>query len=466
MSTHQDEAFDVIVIGAGIAGETCARRVACDGRLRVALIERAHVGGEAATWTAIPSSRLLGPANTLWQIQAATSFTSPAVGWPSSTASRDYPTREQIGMHHMSRLREKGITVVHGDARVAGPQRIVVQGEREQVLDTQYLVLATGSQQRRPDLPGLAETGYWTSREASAYTTQPASLVVLGGGAHAVEIAQVFRHYGTEVTLIAETDHLIPYEDPEVGQMLEQHLRHSGIRLIMGRHAVQAKRDQMGTRLVLLDDGAWVTAQVILVVNRRVPYTDGLELENLKDVRMGEHGNGIAIDASCRAGEGIWAIGDVTGVAHRTHVALYQARLAADDILGHSHPAHYESVPRVVFTDPQVAATGLTRAQAQAQQIAIVSATLDLTASWLFIPTRTTLAPTGGRLTLHADARRSVLVGAWAVGADASEWMHLAVLAIRAQVPLSVLYDTVEQFPPFSEGYLRVLDDLTDQLKR
>lgn len=463
MSMHREhhEAYDVVVIGAGIAGETCARRTR-GGGLRVALIDHASVGGEAATWSPIPSMSLLGPANARWQRQMTAEVASPAVAWPRTTAYLSDQTQQESDTQRVARLEREGIDFLRGDGHIVGPGHVAVygvHGEPDRLLQTRCLVIAAGSIDRPPgpEIAGLAETGYWTTRDVSTATAQPISLIVLdlAGGARAVELAQMFRHYGSEVTLITVADRLVSHEDREVGEILARHLQHSGIRLLLERRAVLAERGEGGIRRVTLDDGAQVRGETVLVVGSRLSSTEGLGLEHI-GIRVDE--SGILVDEFCRAGEGVWAIGGVTGVAPRIHTALYQARIAADDILGHGHPAHYGSVPRIAYTDPLVAATGLTMAEAQAQHIDIASASLELTE--LILHTGTAGAPVGGKFTLHADRTRGVLIGAWAVAPDAGEWIHLAVLAIRAGVALEVVRDTVEQFPPFSEGYLQALDHL------
>lgn len=452
--SEQREVYDAIVIGGGIGGATCARRLSRGG-LRVALIERERIGGETAIWAPIPSSSLLGPANALWHVQAAAGVTSPGVGWPRHGAQRADDMPPLSDAPRTEQLEHEGITVIRGGARLSGAGRVAVRRSdaAEHVVEAAHVVIATGSTHRLPAVPGLVEAGFLTHRDVRIASSQPSSVILFGDQAEAVELAQLIRLYGSEVTLILPTDQLIPHEDPAVGELLADRLYHSGIRVLLGRWVTQVERDSAGMRTVTLDDGSHVRGQAVLAMGERVPRTEGLGLEQ-SDARVSEHG--IAVDEYCRAGEGIWAIGDVTGFAHSTHMAQYQARLVADAILGRAHAAQYQSVPRIIFTEPQVAATGLTLAQAQAQHLAVASASLDLTERTLQMGTAT---PTvAGRFTLHADRERGVLIGAWAVAPDASEWIHLAVLAIRAGVPLAVLHDTVEQFPTFSEPYLRALD--------
>lgn len=451
---HNSTSYDAVVIGAGMAGETCARQVRRGG-LKVALIDRVGIGGETATWAAIPSASLLGPANARWQTQAAYGVASPAIAWPRSGAFRGEATLQAAEKQRVTRLKREDIAFLQGEARIVDPGRVEIRGDHHQFLETKHIVIATGSIQRPPEIPGLEEAGYWTALEASTHAAQPTSVLVLDGGMWAVELAQVFRHYGSEVTLITTANRLVLHEDPEAGELLARHLKHSGIRLIFGSRPLRAEHEEAGTRRLTLDDGSQVRGEAILIAGSRMPNTQGLGLE---DVGISIDAHSVNVDDHCRAAKGIWAVGDVTGVAPRSHVALYQARLAADDILGKGHAAHYETVPRIIFTDPQVAATGLIRAQAQAQHIDVISATLELAEHSL--RPGTAGAPINGRLTLHADRQRDVLIGAWAVAPDAGEWIQLAVLAIRAGVPIAVLRDTVEQFPPFSEGYFQALDEL------
>lgn len=451
------ESYDAVVIGAGIGGGTCAQRLH-EGGMRVALVERERIGGETAYWTAIPSKTLLGPANPLWRMQAAAGIASPSVAGPGTAASANQlpPLDDKA---QVAQLEQRGITFLRGAATITGPGRVQV-GDR--VLETRHRVIATGMQTNIPSIEGLAQAGYWTPRDAATHTALPTSIIILGGkGAHVIELAQRFRLYGANVTLVVSADRLLPYEDASVGALLIDHLSRSGVRVVLGRTAIRVERDVEGIRTVTLDDGTQVRSEGLLVELMRAPCLEGLGLERA-GVRTSSRG--IQTDAFCRAAEGIWAVGDITGVGPYLHMAQYQARIVADDILGRPHPAHYESVPRIAYTQPQIAATGLTLDQAHERGIAVASYTaelVDAASPRTAMKGKRALPELRGRLTLHADRARGVLIGAWAVDPNAGEWIQLAVLAIRAGVPLTVLRDTLEQFPTFSEVYLAALDQLT-----
>ncbi|HEU0028219.1 MAG TPA: FAD-dependent oxidoreductase, partial [Ktedonobacterales bacterium] len=262
--------------------------------------------------------------------------------------------------------------------------------------------------------------------------------------------------------LVVSAERLAPQEDPEIGELIAQHLHHSAVRVLTGRSAQRVERAPEGTRVVTLDDGRSVQGQALVVAMGRTPRVAGLGLERL-GVQMVRHG--IRIDPHCRAAAGIWAVGDVTGADSYIHLAHYQARIAADDMLGRSHPASYASVPRVSFTEPLIAATGLTLAQAREQGIDVASLTVDLSKTPIhpgYQPIHTAISHTevGGRLTLHADRGRNVLIGAWAVTSEAGDWIQPAVFAIRTGTTLDVLYDMFEQYPALSEVYLGAVERL------
>jgi dihydrolipoamide dehydrogenase len=284
----------------------------------------------------------------------------------------------------------------------------------------------------------------------------PESIVIVGGGAQGIELGQTLRRYGAEVTIVQHATHLLDREESAVGNLLEEVLRADGVDVRLGREASRVERAPDGTRVVHLDDGIAVRGQELLVATGRTPHIQGLDLEA---VGATVTKRGVQVDDSCRAAPGLWAVGDVTGVSLFTHVAKYQARIAADDILGRHHPANYAAVPRVVFSDPEVGATGLTSAQAREQGIEVTQAVVDLHEA---IARPVTYGKgIEGRLGLLADRKRGILVGAWAVGPQAGEWIHLAVLAIRAATPIPVLCDVIEQFPTFSEAYLSGLEQLS-----
>jgi pyruvate/2-oxoglutarate dehydrogenase complex dihydrolipoamide dehydrogenase (E3) component len=306
------------------------------------------------------------------------------------------------------------------------------------------VVVATGSDPIIPPVPGLCGLeGIWTSREATGMKAVPRRLLVLGGGAVGVEMAQTVRRLGGEVVLVGRTEHLLPREPPPLGEALADALSRDGVELVLGVHATAAHREA-GHYLLELDDGRKLRGDRLLVATGRRPRVDGLGLES---VGLVVNGRGIPVDARLRAGERLWAIGDVNGIWQLTHVGKYQARIVAANILGEPREAHYEAVPRVTFTDPQAASVGAAEAAFSATAlVSEVAKTKTYTRAY---------AQSNGFITLLSDGER--LTGAYALGPEAGEWLQQATLAIRARVPLEVLRDTIQPFPTFSEIYVAAL---------
>jgi dihydrolipoamide dehydrogenase len=298
-----------------------------------------------------------------------------------------------------------------------------------------------------PPVPGLdGLDGVWGSREATSMKTVPRRLLVLGGGPVGVELAQAVRRFGGEVALADGAEHLLAREPAGLGEALAEVLRGEGIELVLGVHAAQARRE--GPDFVLeFEDGRELRGDRLLIATGRRPRVEGLGLESV-GVTADEHG--IPVDAKLRAGDRLWAVGDVTGIWPLTYVGKYQGDVVAANLTGEPRDANYEAVPRVVFTDPQAAAVGATDAQFSA------------TAALSELPRTATYSrayeKSNGFLTLLSDGER--LTGAYALGPEAGEWMQQATLAIRARVPLDVLRDTIQPFPTFSEIYIAALKTL------
>jgi pyruvate/2-oxoglutarate dehydrogenase complex dihydrolipoamide dehydrogenase (E3) component len=322
------------------------------------------------------------------------------------------------------------------------------------VLETDRIIVATGSDPRIPPIDGLEQAGYWTNREATTLSELPDSVVVLGGGPVGLELGQFLRRMGVAVTLVEAADRLIPREEPTISERILEILRDEGIDVRLGVAAEQARRED-GKRVLRLADGSEVAGQELIVAIGRSPRVQGLGLEAVGVQAAPE---GVAIDERCRAAEGMWAIGDATGVMPFTHVGMYQARIAAADIAGRQARADYTAIPRVVFSDPEIAAVGLTAEQARERGIDVASAHVAL-ADAIARPWTFERDPRGD-LGVLADRERGVLVGAWALAPLAGEWIHYAALAIKAQIPLAVLADTVAQFPTYTEGYLKAIEQL------
>jgi dihydrolipoamide dehydrogenase len=346
-------------------------------------------------------------------------------------------------------LDDKGIALLRGHGQIAAPGRVSVDGRE---YEAERIVVATGSETAFPPIESLDRLeGVWTNREATGVKELPASLLVLGGGPVGVEIAQALARMGVQVTIVEGDERLLPREAAPVGEALAEVLSADGIELRLGSLAAAAERN--GDAYVLrFDDGSELRGERLLVATGRRPRLDGLGLENAGI----EATDGVVpVDERLRAADGVWAIGDATAIMPFTHVGKYQARIAARDMLGEEARADYRAVPRVVFTDPQVAAVGEVEGAVTATvQLSGVARTSTYTREYAERP---------GFLTLVSDGEK--LTGAFAVGPEAGEWLQQATLAIRAGVPLDVLRDTIQPFPTFSEAFVNALADLAARLR-
>ena len=428
--------FDVVVIGAGVAGEAATHYARSKGA-SVAVIDRALFGGSCPFWACMPSKALLHA--------AAVHRIGGDYPWTKASDFRDYminrtKTDEPDDSGHTKSLEEAGATVIRGSAALAGPGKVRV-GERE--LEVGAVVLAIGSVSRVPDLPGLAEAHPWTNVQGTSTRQLPRSLAILGGGPTGVELAQVYARYDVPVTIVHPRDRVYDKEHPRSTELLGKALERDGVTLRLGAKAsrVRAGEGADGAHVVELDGDAKPVEghEILLAIGRDLPL-DGLGLETV-GVEP-DHGR-LAPDERLRIAENVYVAGDVAGPEMHTHLGHYTGEAAVRIALGDDrYLPFFDAIPRATYTDPEVASVGLLLDQAKERGIDAAEYTVDIATSAKGYTTESE-----GHCTIVVDRTERVLVGAFLAGPAVSEVLHECVLAIRARIPLATLADTIHAFP-------------------
>jgi pyruvate/2-oxoglutarate dehydrogenase complex dihydrolipoamide dehydrogenase (E3) component len=437
---------DVIVLGVGTCGEDLSLRLLAGG-LDVVGVEASLVGGECAYWACIPSKMMIRAGNTLQEARRVDQLAGRATVNPSWTSVATRVTTEATGgwddTFAVERFGQRGGRLIHGRGRLTGPRTVTVGDES--ITARIGVVIATGSSPVVPPVPGLADVGFWTTHDVIRAEELPKSLVVLGGGAVGCELGQVLSRFGVDVTIVEGQPHLLSAEEPEASLVVESAFTAEGITYQTGTHATSVRTD--GDQIVTeLDNGTEVRGDRLLVATGRRVDLSSLGLES---VGLDPAERSIPVDDHMRAGDGLWAIGDVTAKAMFTHVAIYQGAIVGADILGKQRsPARYDAIPRVTFTDPEVGAVGMTEAIARDAGIDVVTVVKSVPNTfrgWLH-------ATADGVIKLVINRDTGTLVGATSVGPHGGEVLGLLTLAVHEQTPLSSLQEMIYPYPTFHGG--------------
>lgn len=428
----------VVVLGGGATGEAfCAALRRLDADVPITLVEAHLVGGECSYFACMPSKTLLRSPELLAQTRHAPGISGARLGVRNIFGWRDKVVDNWDDSRQEQWLETLNVELVRGAGRVVARGRVDADGRK---LEYDTLVVATGSV---PNIPtALERVEHWTTADATSASEVPESLVVIGGGVAGCELAQLYRRLGSDVTVVQSSDRLLPRVDTDAAMLLQDAFEEEGIALRLGERVEQV---EPGPR-VTFSDGSAVEADRIVVATGRRPHVEGLGLEQLGVTTAKD---GVAVDDHLRAADGVYAIGDVTGVALFTHVGKYQARVAAANVAGGDRRADYRAIPAVAFTDPQIASVGSSEGVSATWRVDRVSRTTTYER-----PRRPAL------LKVVADPKRRVLVGATAAGPEAGEWCQQLTLAIRAEVPIDVVRDTIQPYPTFSEAVFFAVREL------
>ncbi len=447
-----ERSFDVIVIGAGPAGEVVAGRLGASG-LEVALVEEHLVGGECSYYACMPSKALLRPGELLAEAGRVPGLRVDGLDANAVLARRDEVVHELDDSSQVPWLEDRGVTLVRGHGRLDGERRVRVGDDV--FVAGKAVVVATGSGPAMPPIPGLAEARPWGNREATTAKQPPESLVILGGGVVGVELSAAWASLGTKVIVLEGAPRVIVREEPFASAQVEAALREAGVDVRTEGRAVSVARDGDGAVSVTMEDGSTATGSELLVAVGRKPSTAELGLETIGL----EPGKPVEVDSNLRSSRHGWlySIGDANGRALLTHMGKYQGRIVADVILGKDARIVSDGPlsPRVIFTDPQVAAVGHTLSSAESAGLAVTAVDVE-TGSTAGASFTGRGAPGTSRLIVD-DARR-VIVGATFTGVEVAEWLHAATIAVVAEIPLDLLVHAVPSFPTRSEIWVGLLE--------
>ncbi len=445
-----ERTFDVVVVGAGPAGEVAAGRLGAAG-LEVALVEEHLVGGECSYYACMPSKALLRPAELLAETRRVPGLRVDGIDAPAVLERRDEVIHRLDDSSQVPWLEERGVVLVRGHGSFEGEKRLRVGDDV--LVSRQAVIVATGSGPVIPTIPGLTEAGHWGNREATNAKEPAESLVILGGGVVGVELGQAWASLGTKVVLLEGAPRVIVREEPFASDEVAAALREAGVDVRTHSRAVSVARD--GDVVVTMEDGSTATGSELLVAVGRKPRTEQLGLETIGL----EPGKPVEVGTNLRSSRHDWlyAIGDANGRALLTHMGKDQGRLAADAILGKDVRIASDGPlsPRVIFTDPQVAAVGPTLSSAESAGLVVTAVDVETssTAGASFVGRNT-----AGTSRLIVDDTRQIVVGATFTGFEVAEWLHAATIAVVAEVPLERLVHAVPSFPTRSEIWLKLLE--------
>jgi pyruvate/2-oxoglutarate dehydrogenase complex dihydrolipoamide dehydrogenase (E3) component len=452
--------FDVVCLGGGVAGEAIAVGLK-DSGLTLAVVERELVGGECPYWGCVPSKTLLRSSETLTEAERARTLAASRVEWtvdfPKVSKRVLWMARDLDDSRPAAALEATGARLVRGEGKLTDLRTVEVGSER--LVARRAVVIANGSTAAIPPIPGLDRVDFWTNRQAAIPRELPVSLAILGGGAIGIELGQAFARLGSKVTIIESGQTFLHLEEPEAGAALRPHLEADGIMLMIGDPCVAVEQPMMGPSrehsavVVYLKSGATVRADRLLVATGRRPNAEAWRDAGLAQTERGW----LKVEpGTLESRAGVFGAGDVTGLGGFTHLAYYHGQVVERRLRGMDARADHAAVPRVTFTDPEIASVGLSEAAARAKGIDVVVAGAD--------PAETARGYIHdfhrGALKLVGDRGRGVLVGATLVTPRAGEILGELILAIKLGTPLKTLADVIHPFPAFNRVLGQSLEDL------